>query len=106
MSISNFYNKTVSTKRLTDIGGSSKRQDYQTNLASVACAIHPVNPDLVAVQGSAFYNNYKMFCASGVDIDIGDRIIDGSDTYEVSGKSSYDDYGTNQHTKLTLVKGK
>lgn len=108
MGISTFYKKTVSTKRLADVGGGSKRQSWSTNVASLTCAIHPLNAELIAVQDSAFYNTFKMFCAASVDIEIGDRIIDGADTYTVTGKSNYDDLGgaSNEHQRLTIVKGK
>ena len=108
MSIAGFYKKTVNTSRQQDIGGSSKRQRWVTNLSSISCAIHPENPELIAVQGSAFYNTFKMFCAKTHDIEIGDRVIDGSDNYTVTGKSLYDDLGgrNNEHMRLTVVKGK
>ena len=105
MPITSFYNKTVNTTRLTNIGGGSHRQDWQASLTGIAAAIHPVNPEVVAVQGNAFYNMFKMFCAVDLDIEIDDRVIDGSTTYTVTGKMLYDDAGTNQHMKLTLVKG-
>jgi len=107
MSITGMYKKTVTTSRLSDIGGASKRQRWIANLTGVAAAIHPANAELIAVQGSAFYNTYKMFCGSTLDIAIGDRVVDGSDTYTVTGKSLYDDTGgrTNEHMRLVLVKG-
>lgn len=107
MGISSFYRKTVDTHRLSDIGGSSKRQRWVTNLSDITCAIHPENPELVGVQDSAFYLRFKMFTARTHDIEIGDRIIDGSDTYTVTGKSLYDDMGgrNNEHMRLALMKG-
>ncbi len=107
MGISGFFRKTVDTQRLTDVG-SSNRQIWTTNVSSISAAIHPLNAELTVVEGSAFYNNFKMFCAKAHDIEIGDRVIDGNDTYTVSGKSLYDDLGgsNNEHMKLILVKGK
>lgn len=105
MGIANFYNKTVDTARLEQVG-SSNRQEWETNLEDISVAIHPQNPELVQVQTSAFYNIYKMFCASTLDIEIGDRIVDGAVIYSVTGKSLYDDVGSsNVHMRCVLVKG-
>ena len=108
MGIAGFYKKSVNTTRLADVGGGSKRQSWGTNLTGIDVAIHPQNAELVAVEGSAFYNTFKMFCATTHDIEIGDRIVDGSDTYTVTGKLDYDDLGgrNNEHAKYTIVKGK
>lgn len=108
MSITNFFQKTISTKRYTNIGGSSKRQRLTTNLSGVSAAIHPVNIELFAVEGSAFYNSFKMFCTKNLDIKIGDKVIDGSDTYTVNGVADYDDLNgrNDEHMRLSLLKGK
>lgn len=108
MSITGFFNKTISTKRYGKVGGSSKRRRLLTNLSSIKAAIHPVNAELVAIEGSAFYNNFKLFCAKNLDIEIGDKVIDGTDTYTINGKADYDDLNgrTNEHMRLTMLKGK
>lgn len=108
MGITSFYNSTATTSRLTDIGGTSKRQDWQANVTSFACAIHPTNGELSLIEGSAFYNMFKMFCDKSLDIEIGDRVIVGSDIYTVTGKMLYNNFGgrSNEHMRLSLVKGK
>lgn len=108
MSIGNFFNHTVDTQRQESVGGGSFRQDWNTVLSDVPCAIHPVNGELVNIQGGAFYKQYKIFCAADLDIEIGDRIVDGDDVYTVSGKSDYNDLGgsSNEHMRLNVVKGK
>ena len=108
MGINNFLHKTISTKRYGNIGGSSKRQRLSTNLSNVSAAIHPASAELVAIEGSAFYNMFKMFCAKNLDIKIGDKIVDGSDTYTVNGIADYDDLNgrNNEHMRLSLLKGK
>jgi len=108
MGISNFFKKTVSTTRLGNIGGSSKRQSWSANLTDISVAIHPQNSEQVSVLGSAFYNSYKMFCSKTLDILEGDRIVDGSTIYTVTGVSLFDDVGgrDNEHMRVLLVKGK
>ena len=108
MGITNFFNKTISTKRYGGVGGSSKRRRLTTNLSSISCAIHPSNIELTAIEGSAFYNMFKMFCAKNLDIKIGDKIIDGSDVYTVNGVGDYDDLNgrNNEHMRLSIIKGK
>lgn len=106
MSIENFYNKTVSTERMEGLGGGSKRQEWVENLTDVSMAIHPESPELSTVHESAFYNRFKGFCAPNLDIEIGDRILDGADIYSVIGKKVMDDAGINQHMRLALIKGK
>lgn len=108
MSIAGFFNRTVDTQRLANVGGASKRQEWGNIENDLPCAIHPLNPDEVLVQGSAFYGLFKMFCAKDADVEIGDKIVDGSDTYVVQGKSLYDDLGgrSNEHMRLNIAKGK
>jgi hypothetical protein len=108
MSIASYYDKTVSTQRLTNVGGASKRQRFQQVNASVSCTIHPLSPDEAVLGGSAFYQTFKLFCAPTVDVEIGDRIIDGAENYTVQGKQTYNDLGgsANEHIKLIIVKGK
>jgi len=80
MAISRFYKKTVSTQRLSTVSG-SKRESFQANLVTLSCAIHPLSPEKALVGGEAFYNVFKLFCGVSEDILVGDRIIDGTDTY-------------------------
>lgn len=106
MSIASFYNKTVDTQRWEDIAGTHKRE-WGDHLEDVSCAIHPINPELVNVQGAAFYKQYKMFCATGTDIRIDDRVVDGSTIYTVTGVSDYDDLtgDSDSHLRISLVEG-
>jgi hypothetical protein len=105
MSLSNLYNKTVSTERLGAVEG-SKKEAWEENLASLSCAIHPVEGSQSEMLEGGFFNTFKMFCASGTDLLVGDRVIDGDDTYTVKGSKSYNFAGnaTIQHMNITLVK--
>lgn len=103
MSIAKLYNKTVSTQRLAAVSGTNK-QTWGTNLASLDCTIHPVETSQQALGDGAFYKTFKLWCAVGSDVLIGDRVIDGSDTYTVKGVSTYD-FGRNPHLRVTMVLG-
>lgn len=103
MSIANFYKKTVSTKRLVATG---YKKAFVENLTGLSCAIHPVNAKQLLSIGSAFFNLYKMYCATGTDIKINDKVIDGSDTYKVQLIADYNDVESNdRHMELTILKG-
>lgn len=108
MSITRFYNRIVSTQRMSDVGGGSKRQNWQESIVGVPCAIIPENGELFTVQGSAFYNRFKLWCDTTYDIQIGDRIIDeNSEAYSVIGRAVFDGTGSsNKHSKFIILKGK
>ena len=103
MSIIGYYKKTVSTKRSVATGN---KKAYVENLTGLACAIHPVNAKQLLSTGSAFFNLYRMYCATGTDIKINDQIIDGSDIYKVQLVSDYDDVSSsNKHMVISILKG-
>jgi hypothetical protein len=105
MSITQLYNKTVSTQRLADVAGSRKEQ-WATNIASLECAIQSQNAEHSELHGAAFYQGFKMWCPSGTDILTGDKVIDGNTTYHVRAvaEKSFGDGGID-HLVVVLVKG-
>ena len=103
MSIAEYYKKTVSTKRLVATG---YKKAFVEKLTGLACAIHPVNSKQLLSIGSAYFNLYKMYCATGTDILVGDQIIDGSDIYNVKLVSDYNDVeSNNKHMVISILKG-
>lgn len=104
MSITDLYNHTVSTKRLAAVVGTNK-ETWATNLATLECTIHPVETSQQSLGDGAYYQTFKIWCDVDADVVVGDRIIDGADTYTVKGVSSYD-FGRNPHLRLTVVRGK
>lgn len=103
MSISSLFNTTVSTKRLAAVAGTNK-ETWATNLATLLCSIHPVETSQQQLGDGAFYKTFKLWCAVGSDVLVGDRIIDGATTYTVKGVSKYN-FGSNQHLRVTMVLG-
>lgn len=106
MSISHLYNKTVNTKRLATVGNSYK-EEWQTNLSDLSCAIQPVGAEHQEFSEGAFYKTFKMWCASDTDIQTGDKVISGNDTYIIKGTSTLD-FGSDgsNHKSVILVLGK
>ena len=101
MSITSFYNKTVSTERLAQIADSYK-QEWSENISSLECAIHQTSGEQSNLGGSAFFQSFKMWCAIDTDIQIGDKVIDGSNTYIVKGVSNYN-YGSEASQHLLVI---
>lgn len=103
--LTNLYNKSVTLKRLSDVAGTNK-EAWQAVSGTIACAIHPVEGTQTEMLEGGFFNTFKMFCATGTDIRIGDRVIDGSDIYTVKGKKDYSFAGSSamKHLNIVLVK--
>lgn len=110
--LTNLFNKTVTIKRLSTVTGTNK-ETWQTVTigtpavpVSIACAIHPVDGSQSEMLEGGFFNTFKMFCATGTDIQIGDLVVDGSDTYTVKAKKDYSFAGSSsiKHLNIILVK--
>ncbi len=102
MSISNFYDRVVSTQRMVATVGNKKQ--LATNLQTLSCTIQPSESSVSQVLDGSFYQSYMLICATGLDLKVGDRIIDTSRTFIVKGVEVYD-YGKNQHIEALIVEG-
>lgn len=105
MSLSGLYNKIVTLKRLGSVVGTHK-ETWQDVDGELSCAIHPIEGSQQELLEGGFFNTFKMFCDKDVDIRIGDRVIDDTDTYTVKGIKGYDFAGSSniRHQNITLVK--
>ena len=99
--ISEFYDKTVSTKRLSATTGTDN-ESYQTNLASVSCHIQPLDEGFLPDMSGSYGKNFLMFCEV-VDIKQGDIVVDGSVEYLVEGVESLSFEGET-HLELAIRK--
>lgn len=88
--IDNLYNQTVDVERLTLVGESTTKKDYQAHLSDIACHIQPLDPKITQDIEGGFGKDKLLFCQVA-DIREGDRIIHGSDTYRIVGIEKYDD---------------
>jgi len=94
------YNKTVSTQRLADIA-STKKEQYATYLSSVDCLIQPFMASYGEDLDGSTGKDYNMFCEV-VDIKQGDEVVDGSDTYKVTGVSTFEDSVGSHHMEVII----
>lgn len=102
MSISNFYNKTVKTQRLTPTDESgSTAEEYTDNILTLACHIQPLDESFSEDLDGNFGKDYIMFCPI-VDILEGDKIIDGTVSYRVVGLKSYSGFSSNDHMEIRI----
>ena len=105
MSISNFYNKTVSLVRLVPVAN-SHREEWSV-VRSIACHIQQSSAGSASLANGGFYNLFDLFCDSAEDITEGDRIVEGVTTYTVKGVKvvDYDIGSSNAHLEVSIVKG-
>lgn len=97
--IENHYNTTFTTKRLTDVEGTNKRE-YTDNLSSTACMIQPLDPSFTGDLPGSFGKEWLMFCPV-VDLEEGDRVISGGKEYKVTGIETLEWQGED-HMEATL----
>ena len=83
--------------------GAGVQRLWQTNLQSVNCLIQPVSAEFASKTNNVFGRTYNLFTDTGVDIQIGDKIIDqGNKEYRVSGSLNRN-YGRNAHLTFILT---
>lgn len=85
--LENYYDKTISTKRLSEIT-STKKENYVTYLTGVKCLIQAFIQSFDEDIDGSVGKDYNMF-AEVKDIKEGDIIVDGSNEYKVVGVNIY-----------------
>ena len=101
--IEHLFTKLVNTQRLVMKGGGGAdkdTEDWQAYLTGVKCHIQTWAAGETGYEGAKFIT-HQMWCAVGTDIGLGNRIIDGTITYEVMGVEELD-YGENPHMSISL----
>lgn len=102
MSIAKHYNKTVNTQRLTAVSGSFK-ENWAASITGLLCHIQPSDGS-EQLMGGAFFSGFKMFCASGTDLQVGDKVVDGTTEYTVKAVADFN-FGKNSHIEAILQLG-
>lgn len=97
--IGRFFINSVNTQRLV-YSTDTKTEVWDANLTGVMCHIQTWGGVDVGYEGAKF-PSHQMWCELGIDIIEGDRIIDGTKTYEVL-KVENLDMGKNPHMQLAL----
>jgi len=98
--ITDYYTKVVETQRLTDIVGTEK-EEYADYLTEVNCLIQPLSDSYSEDLDGSVGKDYTMFCEV-VDIQEGDKVIDGTDEYRVVGVKRYSDKSAEHHLEITI----
>jgi len=98
MSIENFYTTAFTTNRLK-----TDQTAYQSKLTGKYCHIQQEGGSPIELQEGAFYSMYNMWCAI-MDIDIGDQVVIGTDTYQVKEVKTFN-MGGNPHMEILLALG-
>lgn len=101
MSIENHFNKTIKTQRLA--AGAGDIEGYQDNLIGVRCEIQPLEESSSQDLDGNFGKDWLMFC-NAVDIQEGDRIVDGATEYRVVGVESFEFLGETKHMECRIRK--
>jgi len=98
------YNKTISTKRIDDTeSGDPGSEQYETLLTGVRCHIQPFEESYNEDIDGNFAKDWIMFC-DVLDIQEGDLIIEGTNTYKVIGIRSFNFLCKNRHMELKIRK--
>ena len=105
MGIARRYDNIVAVHRMNAVAGSF-RKTWAVLTVAVNCHIQPENGQQNELQEGAFYKLFKMWCPVDTDIRVGDRVVDGTTTYDVRGIKTYN-YGSeaNQHREVSLALG-
>lgn len=102
INIEDNFNKSVVVKRF-DPDDSGDGESYTTFLSGVKCTIQPLDESFTEDLNGNFGKDFLMFCES-LDILEGDRIVDGSDIYQVVGLEKYEFLGQTRHMECRIRK--
>lgn len=94
MAVNRFFTKIAVQKRKASSTGNAVEAWIDVN-ADLKCAIAPINPnDTLAFPSDYFRTNitHKMFCWSGEDIRIDDKLVYENDEYLVKKINDWDSF--------------
>lgn len=99
--ISDLFTKTVTVRRLALVDGETVKKEYATHLAGVPCMIQPLEASISGSIPGGFGKDFLMF-AGLVDIQEGDRVLDGAKEYRVVGVERFE-FGTREdHVEASI----
>ncbi len=96
-----FFDKTVSTERLSDIEDTDN-EEYSEHLTDVSCNIQSYDDSVSEDLEGSIGQDFLMFCEDA-DIKIHDKIVDGDDKYLVMGKE-FNDFAGFKNLELRIRK--
>jgi hypothetical protein len=107
MSLSRFYNKTATTKRLQNVVVAvdsgfveTNRKDFVEYLTGIPCLVQPVDAELSSDIEGGFGKDFFMMCDI-VDIKDGDRIVIDGEEYRIIGIEKHSFLG-HEHMEIII----
>lgn len=97
--IENHYDKTARIDRLVTTTGNKK--SFSTHIASLACHIQPLDPQITGDIEGGFGKNCLMFSANA-DIREGDRVFIDSKEYRIVSSESLSFKSSHQETIIRI----
>lgn len=97
------FNRSVRIDRLS-ADESGEGETYTTHIEAVPCMIQPADASYTEDLTGHFGKNWLLFCDS-LDILEGDRVVDGSDIYQVVSAESFEFLGQTRHMECLIRKG-
>lgn len=86
--ISQFFDNTINIDRVGATSGEDDTESWATHLEGVSCQIQPLDDAFSEDLAGSYGKDFVMFCGV-IDIQQGDKVIDGDDEYLVKGVESY-----------------
>lgn len=99
MSISSNYNSTISVERITTTTGAKKA--FTAHLSGIKAHIQPLTAEYAGVGDFMFGKDWLMFC-NVFDIQEGDRVNNGTDTFKVISIEALQFQGRQDHLEVVL----
>jgi len=100
MAIEDFYNETVVVNRLV-ASDDDDTESYEEHIARLNCHIQPLE-DSYAQDIEGNYGKEWLLMCGVVDIQEGDRIVNGTTEYRVTGIESYTVQHVAKHMELRI----
>lgn len=97
--LASLFTETVSVERLTETEGSNI-EEYTEHIATLACAIQPIDDTITQDLPGSFGKEWLLMCAPA-DIQEGDRVTWNAGEYRVTGVEQHD-FAGETHTEARI----
>lgn len=99
MSITGFYDKTITVKRLATTTGAKKA--FSNIATDVDAHIQPLDAEFVQNTPYILGKDFQMYCGI-IDLQEGDRVVEGSHEYKVVGVEKYEMDDEDDHIEAII----
>jgi len=107
MTLQDLYTRQVSTQRekLIDVNAGGSKRTWEDHLSGVDCRIVESSGRWeLTVSGNKITRSHLMYCDAGIDIQMGDKVIDGKDKYKAVFVKHCEDKESIHHLEISLEK--